>query len=130
MSDFADKMDYDKLNTRIPSSLRHVAPFLEEALHCIRDQQTNKSLKIAICCMDHAFNMLNKFDFELDAAAVGCLEIFEGLRAEMAEVLSNAGDTVPQLVLSDTDAGAAASGEDILLAEVTSTDHQSCFHHR
>ena len=122
MADFAGKVDYEKLNTLIPSSLRHVAPFLEEAMHTLREKQNTRSLKIAICCMDHAFNILNKFDFELDSAAVACLEVFEGLRSELADILLAEGDTVPLLVLTDESTGAAAaSGEDILLAEANST---------
>ena len=122
----------ERLNTKIPSSLRHVAPFLEEALCSLRNGLTCvRNLKIAICCMDHAFAMLNKFDFELDTAAVACLETFESLRMEAAEAVSATGDEAPRLVLAEGEGdhhhphhmadGREISGEDILLAEANST---------
>ena len=59
----------------IPSSLRTVAPFLEEAQIIIR-QFENEPRKTAIFCIDQALRLVLVFGLAVDAESAYILQVF------------------------------------------------------
>lgn len=50
----------------IPTCLRPVAPFIEEAQSIFRKEMNRHSSRIAALCVNHAFELVDKFDLVLD----------------------------------------------------------------
>jgi hypothetical protein len=137
----------DVLNIIVPSPLRSVSPFLEEAQCILRgigdDAAPQKLLVISIFCIDQALRMVAKFTLATDGESEAIVEAFRKRRDELAvtcgrPLFSMEDATPPNLSKRDscstregvTDADTNAdsnsastdfSAEDILIAEATST---------
>jgi hypothetical protein len=71
----------------IPSSLRPVSPFLEEAKIIVRNaSSTGRKGRAAIYCIDHAFHLIEKYDLVLDHTADGVVKAFHRLRGDLLKV--------------------------------------------
>ena len=69
----------------IPSSLRPIAPFLEEAQAIVRQVSTTGTrTKVGIYCIDHAFELVEQYSLPLDDAAKEALAKFKAKRDELA----------------------------------------------
>ena len=118
-----------QLNISIPNSLRAVAPFLDEAQSIIRLRgDSAEALKIALLCMDHAFTIVDKYEFPLDEAARSTLREFEARRAETVETLERFGVKTPPPSFPRVDEPKPASPksrraapEEVLVAEASAT---------
>ena len=53
-----------------------------------------QALKIALGCFDHAFTIVDKFDFPLDESARVTLREFEARRAETVDALNRSVDVL------------------------------------
>ena len=67
----------------IPSSLRTVAPFLEEAQTILR-QYENEPKRTAIYCIDQALRLVLVFGLVVDAESEHILQVFRAKREEIA----------------------------------------------
>ena len=135
--------DYnDILTLIIPSSLRSVAPFFEEAQCILRDidNATPRKLIISIFCIDQALRLEAKFTLATDAESEAIVEAFRKRRNEVAATcgqppfsledatplrLSNNNSYSTREGVTDgetaTASGTDFTAEDILIAEATST---------
>jgi len=69
----------------IPSSLRPVAPFLEEAQAILRNvSSTGHRTRVGIYCIDHAFELLGQYKLPLDDIAKETLQKFKERRDILA----------------------------------------------
>jgi len=76
--------NYDLGMLCIPSNLRVVAPFLEEAQSRLRDD-VKATNKIVVYCLDHAFELVVKFRVRLDEDSRVIMNMFRVKRDEVAE---------------------------------------------
>ena len=53
------------IEMEIPLSLRPIAPFLEEAQSILREQLDERRGHVAVCCIDHAFDLMDRFQLSL-----------------------------------------------------------------
>jgi hypothetical protein len=84
-------------------------------------------LKIALACFDHAFSIVDKYEFPLDEAARVTLREFESRRAETVEALEKHGVRTPPPNFTSVDQprvspkSRRASPEEVLMAEANAT---------
>ena len=77
----------------IPSSLRPIAPFLEEAQAILRNQSSKgHRTRVGIYCIDHAFELLTQYELPLDQAAKDALQLFKARRDELANSVTDLTD--------------------------------------
>mmetsp|Transcript_38492 Transcript_38492/g.39174 ORF Transcript_38492/g.39174 Transcript_38492/m.39174 type:complete len:254 (+) Transcript_38492:226-987(+) len=122
-------MNYKDLDIQIPSSLRTVAPFLDEAQTVLRtlitleigDIQIDSRKKVAIYCIDHAFSLINQFDLPIDAEARGILTEFLQHRQALARDIVVSADHAEIPTISDSTTHTKPHPEDVLVAEASET---------
>jgi hypothetical protein len=58
-----------------------VAPFFDEALHVLRQEgtSTKQSMVIALSCIDHALELVDKYDLRMDEAGIESIIAFKQL---------------------------------------------------
>ena len=122
----------------IPSSLRMVAPFLEEAQTNFRLYGEHALKKVVIFCIDHALRLVVTFGMVVDDEGEVVMQAFRRRRNDIARALghplTNAEDNITTLRASEKNGGTeggekteSSSGgneyaaEDILIMEATST---------
>jgi hypothetical protein len=74
----------------VPSSLRTIQPFLDDALKFLRLSRKNSSngsklKKVALSCINHAFKLNSILNVEIDATDIACLEGFSVLRTNLIQ---------------------------------------------
>ena len=89
----------------IPSSLRMIQPFLDDALKFLRTSRKNPSTasnakKIALSCINHAFKLNSILSLDCDAEDIACLDEFCSLRS-----------TIVQEMMATSGANLLATGE-------------------
>mmetsp|Transcript_19800 Transcript_19800/g.28472 ORF Transcript_19800/g.28472 Transcript_19800/m.28472 type:complete len:659 (-) Transcript_19800:13-1989(-) len=111
----------------IPSSLRSVAPFLDEAqAHAGNEKLDDSRRRVSIFCIDHAFKLLNTVDFQLDERARDTLNEFSDLRKQLVDTLENPleKDTAPAPsapAVSTSSKKSKTAPEQLLIAEANET---------
>lgn len=125
----------------LPSSLRMVAPFLEEAQTNFRLYGEHAPKKVVIFCIDHALRLITSFAMAMDEEGEAVIQAFRRRRNDIAQALghplTNPEDNIIPLKVNtttvsggtegDKPAGESGSGgndyaaEDILIMEATST---------
>eukprot|EP01041_Mallomonas_annulata_P008099 gene8098-16618_t len=113
------------LSADIPSSLRPVSPFLSEAqrsLSCALEPSllvvSNSRKKLAICCLNHAFKLLNILQVNIDDAARDALSNFAHIRDGLALELNIMADQLPSVSREPSRLKIQiAHAEDMLIAE-------------
>lgn len=84
-------MDYSKnpaLADKLPSSLRAVAPFIEEAKGILQSPDVTPAKKrIFVSCVDHAMSLTKKFGLTLDEAGMNTIRQLNTLRDQIAKEL-------------------------------------------
>ena len=90
--------DIEVIDKSIPSSLRPIAPFLEEAQAVVRNfTMSDHKKNVAIYCIDHAFHLVEKFELTLDDVGRQVLEEFLDLRSNIASELTEPAKEAPRM---------------------------------
>lgn len=110
----------------IPSSLRAVAPFLEEAqAHAGGRNLDDSRRRVSISCIDHAFRLLNTIEFQLDEGAKKSLNEFTELRSALVDTMENPDEKLvsiaPAAPGEDRGKKDKTSPEQLLIAEANAT---------
>ena len=126
MSSRVDTRNKDVKTVIIPSSLRTIAPFLEEAQSALRRKGTPEKNKVAVFCIDHALKLVTKFGLTIDSDAEQTLKLFHLERDMLARPFGLpdlTAEAVAALRVGNIVNSAAKdiSPEDILIAEGTAT---------
>ena len=66
------------LDSALPVSLRPVAPFIEEAQAILRNKPDIHKGHVCIYCIDHGFELVEKFDLQLGILEVISICIYSG----------------------------------------------------
>lgn len=84
----------------IPSSLRTIQPFLDDALKFVRNSRRGgpnslKLKKVALSCINHAFKLNSILNIEIDADDIACLEEFTTIRTNIfQEMMATNGESL------------------------------------
>lgn len=108
----------------LPSAIRTVAPFLEEAQTILRRHGEHSIQRTALFCIDHALRLVKAFTLTLDEESEAVLTAFRTRRDEIAAgcgMTPYADDGLYNTDIVGTAADGSMTAEDILIAEATTT---------